>query len=131
MPFKRQFRDKYASRSPERICCLNSVQLVSSLNRLTPYDVWHTFLSIVCNAMLSPPFFFDPFICYFLLTSKMVNTNTFYDIFESSRTYYNELRPRSSVYQKVRICQINKNWLISFLFWFPFGFLSISVTHET
>ena len=31
MPFKKQFRDKYArvaSRSPERICCLNSVQLV-------------------------------------------------------------------------------------------------------
>ena len=28
MPFKSQFRDKYASRSPERICGLNSVQLV-------------------------------------------------------------------------------------------------------
>ena len=30
MQFKRQFRDKYASRSPERIYCLNSVQLVFS-----------------------------------------------------------------------------------------------------
>ena len=29
MPFKGQFRDKYASRSPERIWCLNSVRLVS------------------------------------------------------------------------------------------------------
>ena len=28
MPFKRQSKDKYASRSPERIWCLNSVRLV-------------------------------------------------------------------------------------------------------
>ena len=28
MQFKRRFRDKYASRSPERLCCLNSVRLV-------------------------------------------------------------------------------------------------------
>ena len=28
MPFKRRFRDKYAGRSPERICCPNSVRLV-------------------------------------------------------------------------------------------------------
>ena len=28
MPFKRQFIDKYAGISPERICCPNSVRLV-------------------------------------------------------------------------------------------------------
>ena len=28
MPFKRRFRNKYASKSPERICCPNSVRLV-------------------------------------------------------------------------------------------------------
>ena len=28
MPLKRQFRDKYVGRSPERICCPNSVQIV-------------------------------------------------------------------------------------------------------
>ena len=33
MPLKRRFRDKYASRSPERIWCLNSVRLVLSFER--------------------------------------------------------------------------------------------------
>ena len=31
IPLEGQFRDKYASRSPERIWCLNSVRLVSSI----------------------------------------------------------------------------------------------------
>ena len=29
MPLERQFRDKYSIRSPERICCPNSVRLVT------------------------------------------------------------------------------------------------------
>ena len=30
MPFERQLRDRYASRSPERVSCLNSVRLVGT-----------------------------------------------------------------------------------------------------
>ena len=49
MPSERQFRDKYAGRLPERICCPNSVQLVtlkngqirlSEITRDGPTDRW-------------------------------------------------------------------------------------------
>ena len=53
MPFKRQFRDKYTDRAPERILCLNSVRLVFSMSGTRGFQPknagtnwgWHKFMS--------------------------------------------------------------------------------------
>ena len=60
LPFKSQFRDKYASRSPERNCCLNSVQLVCKRKTCLPF--FHSF-SYFC-----PPFLLSPVMHSFSLT---------------------------------------------------------------
>ena len=47
MPFKRQFKDKYAASSRERICCPNSVRLVTNFS-LICYFVFFLFFVFCC-----------------------------------------------------------------------------------
>ena len=107
MPFKRQFRDKYASRSPERICCLNSVQLV-----LFPF----CFLFLFHSSSFHSPTIFDHLL---LLGHSRSMSST--SMVKSAAC----CRPRRSVQITLKLNAVSTS--VSFQKWWP----HVTTRHHT